>query len=28
MDFDPQAGFEQRGKRPALVISNDKYRVC
>ena len=25
MDFDPQAGFEQKGRRPALVISNNKY---
>ena len=25
MDFTPQAGHEQAGKRPALVISNDSY---
>ena len=25
MDFDPQAGFEQKGRRPALAISNNKY---
>ena len=25
MDFDPQAGHEQRGRRPALVISNDLF---
>lgn len=23
MDFDPQQGHEQRGKRPAIVLSND-----
>lgn len=23
MDFDPQKGYEQSGRRPALVISND-----
>jgi mRNA interferase MazF len=23
--FDPQAGHEQRGRRPALVISNDPF---
>ena len=29
MDFDPQAGFEQKGVRPALVVSNNKYnRHC
>ncbi|MCL2343955.1 MAG: type II toxin-antitoxin system PemK/MazF family toxin [Firmicutes bacterium] len=29
MDFDPQAGFEQKGRRPALVVSNSKYnRHC
>ena len=29
MDFDPQAGFEQKGRRPALVISNSNYnRHC
>ena len=25
MDFDPQKGFEQRGRRPALVLSNKTY---
>jgi len=25
MDFDPQAGFEQKGRQPALVVSNNKY---
>lgn len=25
LDFDPQAGHEQKGRRPALVISNDLY---
>ena len=25
LDFDPQAGFEQKGRRPALVVSNNKY---
>ncbi|MCL2318601.1 MAG: type II toxin-antitoxin system PemK/MazF family toxin [Treponema sp.] len=25
VDFDPQAGHEQKGKRPALVISNDLF---
>ncbi|MGF7184811.1 mRNA interferase MazF [Desulfitispora alkaliphila] len=25
LEFDPQAGHEQRGKRPALVISNLTY---
>lgn len=25
LDFDPQAGYEQRGRRPALVISNNTY---
>jgi mRNA interferase MazF len=25
MDFDPQAGHEQKGRRPALVISNSTY---
>ena len=25
MDFNPQAGHEQAGKRPALVVSNDSY---
>ena len=25
IDFDPQAGHEQKGRRPALVISNDLF---
>lgn len=25
LDFDPQTGHEQRGRRPALVVSNDLY---
>lgn len=25
MDFNPQAGHEQRGRRPALVISSDLF---
>jgi len=25
LNFDPQTGHEQRGKRPALVISNDSF---
>ena len=25
LDFDPQAGHEQRGRRPALVVSNITY---
>jgi mRNA interferase MazF len=25
MDFDPQAGHEQRGRRPALVVSNNTF---
>jgi mRNA interferase MazF len=25
MNFDPQIGFEQKGRRPALVVSNNKY---
>ena len=25
MDFDPQSGHEQKGRRPALVISNDLF---
>ena len=29
MDFDPQAGVEQSGRRPALVVSNTTYnRHC
>ncbi|KJS15180.1 MAG: toxin MazF [Peptococcaceae bacterium BRH_c4b] len=25
LEFDPQAGHEQKGKRPALVVSNSTY---
>ncbi len=25
LNFDPQAGHEQRGRRPALVVSNNLY---
>ena len=25
LDFDPQSGHEQRGRRPVLVVSNDLY---
>lgn len=25
LDFDPQAGHEQRGRRPALVVSNEQF---
>ena len=25
LDFDPQIGHEQKGRRPALVISNDTF---
>ena len=25
LDFDPQSGTEQKGRRPALVVSNDRY---
>jgi len=25
LDFNPQAGHEQKGRRPALVISNDTF---
>ena len=25
LDFDPQAGYEQKGRRPALVVSNSYY---
>jgi mRNA interferase MazF len=29
MEFDPQTGHEQKGRRPALVVSGDLYnRVC
>ena len=25
LNFDPQAGHEQRGTRPALIVSNDQF---
>ena len=25
LDFDPQAGHEQKGRRPAIVVSNDSF---
>ena len=25
MDFDPQIGYEQKGRRPALVVSNETF---
>jgi len=25
LDFDPQTGHEQKGRRPALVVSNDSF---
>jgi mRNA interferase MazF len=28
VDFDPQSGHEQRGRRPALVISNDLFSTA
>ena len=27
LDFDPQTGHEQKGRRPALVVSNEKFHV-
>ena len=27
LDFDPQTGHEQRGRRPALVVSNESFSV-
>lgn len=27
LTFDPQAGHEQRGRRPALVVSNDLFNT-
>ena len=27
LNFDPQMGTEQKGKRPALVVSNHKYHA-
>ena len=27
MDFDPQSGHEQKGRRPALVVSNDLFNL-
>lgn len=28
LTFDPQAGHEQKGRRPALVISDDLFNQC
>jgi len=28
LDFDPQLGHEQRGRRPALIVSNDDFHVA
>lgn len=29
LNFDPQAGHEQQGRRPALVVSNNTFnRIC
>ena len=25
LDFDPQTGYEQKGRRPALVVSNETF---
>lgn len=25
LEFDPQAGHEQKGKRPALIVSNNTF---
>jgi len=25
LDFDPQAGHEQKGRRPCLIVSNDQF---
>lgn len=25
LEFDPQSGHEQKGRRPAIVVSNDKF---
>ena len=25
VDFDPQAGHEQKGRRPAVIVSNDSF---
>ena len=27
LDFDPQSGHEQKGRRPALVVSNDLFNA-
>jgi len=27
LDFDPQSGHEQKGRRPALVVSNDLFNL-
>jgi mRNA interferase MazF len=27
IDFDPQAGHEQKGRRPCLVVSNNQFHI-
>ena len=27
LDFDPQTGHEQKGRRPALVVSNEQFHI-
>jgi len=27
IDFDPQVGHEQRGRRPCLIVSNEQYHA-
>jgi mRNA interferase MazF len=27
LDFDPQIGHEQKGRRPALVVSNETFNI-
>jgi len=27
LDFDPQSGHEQQGRRPALVVSNTLFKM-
>ncbi|MCL1993692.1 MAG: type II toxin-antitoxin system PemK/MazF family toxin [Spirochaetes bacterium] len=27
LDFDPQTGHEQRGRRPALIVSNEQFHT-
>jgi len=28
LDFDPQIGHEQKGRRPGLIVSNDAFHKC